>query len=232
MSMKFIYEFEINVEKDVEKVETKNENGTEITTKTKVKELVPVYFSFKKASRGDRENCEEFRAAAWNKAVERGIMTEAIALKHFNNLGGILSDGQKKEYADILASIQSKSDELKKEGIDKEKIMKEVAELGEKISAFQRQETVFFENTAEVKARLKAIEWLTLNMSYFKEDKTKEWEVFFKGETLEKKYEYSDKLEEDQNELYLKSRDKLMLISALFLSLGNNLKKEDIESFG
>jgi chemotaxis response regulator CheB len=232
MNIKTIYEFDVNIEKEVEKVETKNENGAEITTKIKSKELVPVYFAYKKTSRGERETCEEFRAAAWGKAVEKGIMTEAIALKHFNNLGGILSDGQKKDYTDILAEIQKKSDELKGENVDKDSVNKKIAELSEQIAVFQRQESAFFENTAEVKARLKAIEWLTLNMSYFKEDKTKDWEPFFKGETLEKKYEYSDKLEEDKNELYFKTRDKLMLISALFLSLGNNIKKEDIESFG
>lgn len=237
--MNFIYEFEVMIEKEVSKTKTETEENKEIVITTKNKELVPVYFAFKKASRGDREEVETERAATWSKAVERGIMTEAMALKYFNNQGGILSDEQKKDYNDCLAAIESKRIELKKletdektpEAGDKEKIEKEIEIFNQKLLAYQRLETAFFENTAETKARLRAIEWLVLNLSYFKEDKAKNWEPFFKGKDSKEKSEYSEKLEEESNELYIKTRDKLTIIAALFLNSGNSLKKEDIEKF-
>lgn len=229
---KLLYEFEVKIEKEVEKIETKKEGDVETTTKIKVKELTPVYFAFKKPSRAEREACEEFRAAAWGKCVERGIMPEAVLLKTYSNHGGILSEGQKKEYNDLIAEIEVKRIEYDKiEGEEKEKILREIVNLRDQILAFERSQSGFFDNTAEAKSRLKTIEYITLTFSYFREDSSKNWESFFKGDSVEKKYESLEKMEDESNELYLKSKDKLTFISALYLHLGNSLKKEDVESF-
>jgi hypothetical protein len=229
---KLLYEFDIKIEKEVEKTETIKEGDKEVITKTKVKELAPVFFAFKKPSRSERESCEEFRAAAWGKCIEKGIMPEAVLLKTYSNHGGILSEGQKKEYNDLLSTIETKTKEYNDAASEvKENILKEIINLREEVITFQRSQSGFFENTAEAKSRLKTIEYITLMFSYFREDAAKNWEPFFKGDTLEKKYNYLEKLEDDSNELFLKSTDKLTFISALWLHLGNNLKKEDIESF-
>ena len=52
--MKHLHKFVINIEKEVEKTEVKQENGQEITVKTKVKEQVPHTFILKKPGRGER----------------------------------------------------------------------------------------------------------------------------------------------------------------------------------
>lgn len=229
MDIKTIYEFDVKIEKEIEKSVTTTEEDREIITKTKVKELVPVYFAFKKASRGERESCEEYRAAAWSKAIEKNIMPEIVALKKYNDY--LTSEDQEKEYINVIAEMEIKRKQLEVESVDKEKITDEILKLGEKISIFEKQREAFFQNTAEAKARTKAIEWLMLNLSFYKESVDKPWEQFFKGPNLLEKYQYSEKLEDAENELYLKAKDKLMFLAAIFLSLGNNFNKEEIEEF-
>ena len=149
-NIKTIYEFDVKIEKEVEKVETKIEEGKETITKIKVKEPVSTFFAFKKPSRSEREGCEEFRAASWGKCIEKGIMPEAVLLKTYSNHGGILSDGQKQEYNDLIAAIESKTKEYDKiDGEDKEKVLKEIVNLREQIYTFERSQSGFFDNTAE-----------------------------------------------------------------------------------
>lgn len=227
MNIKTIYEFNIMVDKEVEKTETKNENGVETITKTKVLEKAPIYFAFKKASRTDREICEETRAAAWSKAVEAGIQPEAILIK--SKYGESFMNDTRKNYIDTLAALDIKRKELDKENADKDSINNDIRLLNDNIVQIQRDQMSFFENTAEVKARVKAIEWLTLNMSYFREDKNKDWQPFFKGDTLKEKYDSADKMDDENNDLYNKSRDKLSLAAAAFLTVGNGVTADMID---
>lgn len=231
MNIKTLYEFSIDVEKEIEKVETKNENGTETTIKTKVKESVPVYFAFKKASRNERESAEEYRVAVWGKAVERGILPQAIIAKQYSNYGGIFSETQKKEYNELLETVSNKRKEYEtSDDINKERLKIEIQKLGEKIMEFENSQSEFFINSAEAKARNKTIEWLVLNLSFTRDDNTKEWKPFFLGDSLEKKYESLEKMEEEESEFYIKTRERLMFVAAMYLALGNSIKKEDIDS--
>lgn len=47
--MKWLYEFSVNGEKEVEQIETsKDEQGNEVTTTKKVKKVIPVKFKIQK----------------------------------------------------------------------------------------------------------------------------------------------------------------------------------------
>lgn len=236
--IKTIYEFSVSIEKEVEKVETKTENGSEVTTKTKVKESVPVYFAFKKPSRVERESVEEHRAAIWSKyVIEKGIVSEAVLLKAYSNSGGILSEQDKKFYTEMRALLATKIKEYQDKPDTeenksfRESLMKEIMDLRDNIVTFERAQSAFFDNTAESKARVKAIEFIILNFSYFRHDAKNSWEQFFKGDSLERKYDDLDKKDEESDELYNKTKDKLSFVASLYFSLGSNLKKEDIDTF-
>ena len=49
--MKTIYEFEVKKQVEVDKVETREENGATISVTTKVKEEKPIFFAIKRPSR-------------------------------------------------------------------------------------------------------------------------------------------------------------------------------------
>ncbi len=233
---KYIYEFEAKVEKEVTKVEKKEENGAITTVETKVKESVPVFFAFKKPSRAEREDAEEYRARKWGEFVKKGIMPEAILLKSYANYGGILDEEQKKYYIKIRASYAEKLERLQLAKISKDEeksieLMSESLRLRDEIIEFERNQSAFFENTAEAKSRNKLIEYLILKLTYFKSSSDKQYEPYFKGEEVDEKLKFLENLEDSKDELILKVWGQLLFISSLYVSLGGDLKKEDIEEF-
>jgi hypothetical protein len=233
---KSLYEFEVLVEREVEKTITTEKDGKTITETTKSKEKVPVYFSFKKPSRAERELAEEERVSWWSRYVEKGILPEALLLKTYANYGGILSEEQKKYYDELQLDLHNTIEDIYQAKAlnkdDKEMIdvlTKKMIDLRGKIIDFKQNQSVFFDNTAEAKAKGKLIEFLLLNLSFFKKNKEDNWNMFFKGDNLEQKLEYVESLEESEDELYNLSKDKLGFIAAICASSGSSLKKEEID---
>ncbi len=111
----------------------------------------------------------------------------------------------------------------------RDSITTDILDLRERFIRLQQSQESFFANTAEAKARNKLIEWLVLHLSYHRVDEAKPWEPFFIGEDTTSKIVNLEKMEEGEDDLYLKSRDQLTFIAALWVSLGGNLKKEEID---
>jgi hypothetical protein len=194
------------------------------------------YFAFKKPSRAEREDAEMEYAACVNKCLERGLMPQALLIKQYANAGGTMNDSEKGEFNVIRNQLLTKEGELAKAliGTDlalREQLTAELLDIREQYVRFQQSQETFFSNTAEAKARNKLIEWYVINMAYHRSDETKPWEVFFIGDKIEDKLIYLDKLEENEDALYLKSKDQLAFVAALYVSMGGNLKKEDIDAF-
>lgn len=233
---KYIYEFDVKIEKDVNKVEKKEEGGAVTTIETKVKEFVPVFFAFKKPSRAEREDAEEYRAKKWGEFVKKGIMPEAILLKSYANYGGILDEAQKKYYIKVRADYAETLEKMQLAKINKDEdkaiqLMAESLGLRDEIVEFERNQSSFFENTAEAKSRNKLIEYLILKLTYFKEKSGEEYKQYFKGEEVDDKLKFLENLEDSKDEIILKVWSQLLFISSLYVSLGGDLKKEDVEEF-
>lgn len=235
--MKLIYEFEVKKQVEVDKVETREENGATISVTTKVKEDRPIFFAIKRPSRNEKEEGEMHRAAHFALCVERGIITQAALRKKYGDTGGIYTNEEEKQYSILRAKLRDSLEQyqllsVNLEDKDKEKrdaIFEEIFEIRRKIIEFENSATLFYQDTAESKARNKLIEYFILNLTYFKDDATKDWVPFFKGETVEEKTKHLASLEDSDDELYLKVGEKLAFVVTLLLT-SPNLTKEEIEN--
>ncbi len=239
MSFKFIHEFSIATEREIDKTESREENGATVTTTTKVKESTPHFFCFKKPSRVERENAEEYRAQQWGEYVKRGVLPTALLLKTYANGGGTFNDAQKADYHQLQETYVLKSQEYQLAVVQKEAgkasvALKELLLLREQIVELERSQSDFYENTAEAKAKFKMTEWLLLHLSYHRASPEAAWEPYFKGADLAAKLDNLDSLEESNDETYQKARSELTTvasIAALFIMGGGVLTKESVEAF-
>lgn len=223
-NMKTLYTFKTG--KEVEKI---------VDGQT-VKELVPISFAIKRPSRSEKEEAEITRAEYLAKYIRRGVLPEAILSKNYSDQGGVLDEFQKNLYTNLSIKLYEKTQEFQKisaiEPVDKvlvESLLKEIVEIQNEITKFQYGQNVFFENTAEFKAKTKLIEWLLCYLTYWKQDETSEWEEFIKGDTFEERLDYVESLEESEDSIYLKVKNELIFAISLFVHLGGNVKAEDIE---
>lgn len=234
-NFKPLYEFTVNVMREFEKTETREENGASVTTKTKVKEPTPLFLCFKKPSRAEREDADTYRAAQWNRYLEKGLMPEAILSRDYANRGGVMDDGQKAQYHQLRSKLLDRMEEyqrltaLKDEGAAA--VRDEIMILRDEVIRMEREQNVFFANTAEAKARDRLTEYLVLNHSYTREAPDKPWVPLFKGDSLDARLTDIESREDSAEEVYALSKDRLWFIAALYVSLGGDVSKKDIEAF-
>lgn len=237
-SLRLLYDFSISINKEIDESTTREEDGKPITVISKVTKSTPVYFAFKEPSRAEREDADVERAAWWNKFVERGLMPQAELMKKYSNVGTSMSDEQKNAYRQKRVDLLKLEQELKRclvnepENTGKsEALMLKLEELRDDITAFEREQSSFFENTAEAKAREKLVEYLILHLSYFRHDPSKDWEPFFKGSNTAEKLISFDKMIEDQDELLGKSRTYLEFLAAVRASNSGPISRDSLEKY-
>lgn len=222
--MRFLYEFTIQSPKEVTEQVTRTEGDKVITEATKVTRNVSVPFALKVPSRMEREDIDVERSIWWSRYVERGILPTALVNKIYSNNGGILDNVDQVILAEYQARFMEAEVELKRlevnEPTNKEAL--EAARLAfmkhrNAILRIQTDNAVFFENTAEAKARDKVIEWVLLHMTYYrpaKEDGSNgEWTPFFAGQTTEDKLTAFDAMVEKGDDLWDKARDILRFLA-------------------
>lgn len=242
-NIKTLYTFTVLSDKLVDEAVERVENaGTPeekvITETTKVNKPTPTYFAFKKLSRAERENAEEERASWWSKYVEKGILPEALLLKTYANLGGILSEDQKEQYTTDRVDLSLKIDELMilkaTKDVTKEAVASltgEMIDLRDKIIRFEQEQSSFFENTAEAKSRVKVSEYLTLFQSYARDSDEKPWVPYFKGNTVAEKLDSMEKLEEDNDIIYNEARPQLVFLASFLLNSNYIATTADIDEY-
>lgn len=242
-----LHSFTVAVERPVDVITTKIENeGTPqaktVTETSKVTKTVNVPFAFKSPSRPEAEEADIVRAVWWTKYMERGVITEAILIKKYTNEGGTLPEEDRKLLNDLqteFADVQVKLTEAEVLHKDSPELLRPLRlrffDLREKITAIHRSQSPYFENTAEAKAREKHIEWLVLNMAYFKQyhsdESLGEWEPFFPGKTMEEKLAVYDKMVEEKNELWAKSKSMLELLATFYSSSNGTVTGAEISDF-
>lgn len=232
--MKYLYEFTVDKEYEEDKTEEREENGQKVSVVTKEKKRKPVYFCFKKPNREERDEAEIVQAAYLSYCVTRGILTEAMLSKTYGNYGGVMTDDERKYYADLLAQFNEKKADFQikslGESVPKEELTQinsDLMSISIKIRQFQSQQNAFFENTAEAKAKNRMIEYLALTLLYFKEDEKQDYKPYFKGASMDDKIKYAETLEEKEDNFYISVRNKITLFSAFYANAGDSLKAED-----
>lgn len=230
--LRFLAEFTVNTSREVDEVVTRVEDGKTITETTKVKRNILVPFGLKMLSRMEREDLDVERSVWWSRYVERGILPTALVNKIYSNNGGILDHVDQVILTEYQAQFMGAEVELKRLEVNEptnkpalEAARLEFMRLRNAIMRIQSDNAVFFENTAEAKARNKVVEWVLLHMSYYrptKEDGSDgEWTPFFPGDTTEAKMAAFDAMTESGNELWDKARSALEFLSVFCADGGN-----------
>lgn len=235
-NFKTIYEFTIEVPREIEKETTRQEGDKTITEKVKVTEPCPQFFCFKKPSRDEREEADAYRAENLTRFIERGIISEAVLRMKFSGTGGALSEEQNERW------VKSKMDLLEKmrqyqllHSIQKTEeaiaLSKEIVKLRDEVIAIQAAQSILLDGTAEARARNKLTQYLALMFTYTRDSAEKPWVPYFSGDTIEKKFAALDAFDESEDAVFPKVWSRVELLSVLYISAGGAITKDEIDAF-
>jgi len=192
---KWLYEFEVNdlIKKD----------GV-------LKETVTKKFALLHPNRRLREDGELFYAAETSRFAKAGVLPKAAWNTILSNGGGSISEKEREIYGTLLIRFRDASFELQsilikneseRNEVEKNRsdvLIQELDDIRKEIQSFESSQIAIFENTAEAKARNRAILWWLLNMSYQKINE--EYKPIFEGNSFEEKLNAYDFIEEAEKE--------------------------------
>jgi hypothetical protein len=173
-------------------------------------ETVLKKFAILKPNRRLREDGELFYAAETSRFAKAGVLPKAAWNTILSNGGGSISEKEREIYGTLLIKFRDSSFELQSiliksenERTENEKkrsneILIELEEIRKEIQSFESSQIAIFENTAEAKARNRAILWWILHLS--QEYTENNYIPMFTGETFQDKLVQYDFLEETESE--------------------------------
>ena len=107
--MKWLYEFAVNDQKEIEQIETsQDDQGNEIKTTKKVKKIVPVKFKILKPTRKMFDDAELFYGVKLSEGIKAGLLTKALLAKRYQNDGGAMSEPEKEKYSKLYIELYNK----------------------------------------------------------------------------------------------------------------------------
>lgn len=241
-----LYQFTVSLPREVDQVNTRIEGegaaAKTVTETTKVTKVVNIPVCLKRPSRVEREEADVERAVWETHFITKGILPQALLLKTYANYGGILSEDEKLRFNRMQADLLLTETELRRLQVnDKDNTSAieaaaiKLVGLRQQLIDFQQERAVFFNNTAEAKARQKLIEWLVLHLSYSQavnpDESFGEWVPLFAGADTEAKLVSFDKMVEDNHELFAKARNMLEFLATVLASSDGSVSKEEVEAF-
>jgi hypothetical protein len=183
----------------------KNEDGTASTKKHD--------FAILKPNRRIREDGELFYASETSRFAKAGVLPKAAWNTILSNGGGTVSESDREEYGRLLIEYRDKSFDLQsiliktqgqrneQQQTEFDRLTTDLEEIRRKVQAFESTQINIFENTAEAKARNRAILWWVTNLSYkLVEDK---FVPIFDAPTFEARLDKYDEIEQADNEEFL-----------------------------
>ena len=212
--MKKLYKFTISetVTKKVEE-KSKDKDGNEVTITKDSVEVVDRPIFLRKPTRSMFDEAELYYGVQLSEGIKAGLLTRALLAKRFSNDGGVMSNPDKQEYADLYVNLISNQNAIERASAKKEKdrtdaekeemakLLSENGVVKREIQEFEMAQASLFDQTAENRARNKTILWWVLNMSYYgnpEDDSTVK--QIFKGENYAEKLASYDLIEEDGSE--------------------------------
>lgn len=235
---KFLHEFILNKEVEIEKVEvTQNEKNEEIKITKKEKINEPVVFRILKPNRKLFDEAELFYGIKLSEGIKAGLLTRSLLAKRYQNDGGSMSESEKKRYTELYIELYRLENELQRLQINLEKLSKDeqidkmslvlndLSVTKKELQQMENYQSTIFDQTAENRARNQTILWWVLNLSYIKQDE--EFVPFFGDGDYDKKLNKYDEYEEAESLFKKESMSKL----AYFISLWYMGKANDPEDF-
>ena len=246
-----LYSFSIDLEEEVEKEITKEvkrknkESGKmetieQVSTKTVIQET-PVRVFLRKPTRTQVEDGDMFYSIWLNKFIKMGLLTRAMLAKKQVDLGGVLNENDKMNYAKLYLQLFEKQQNVIRysakdpNGLsndEKERLQSAVSSLAiirKQLADFEAAQASVFDHTADVKARNKTITWFLLHLAtYVKgdEDEDGDSNSLFPGTDFEEKYISYQELDEEQDPLFIKVIDRLSTIATIWYMSGTQEQEE------
>lgn len=185
----FIYESTVKKQVESKETEKREEGGQTIEVTKTVKKVTPIKIAIAKPTRRIYEEAEIFYAKQIAIFIKEGLLPYSLVAKRYANDGGALSDPEKER----LAKLKKDASELEltffnfiadtnEAGIKtKNELLIKINNINSEISNIQNAYADIFENTAEMKARNKTLEWWTLILSYWDLDNAGYKPIFSDG---------------------------------------------------
>jgi hypothetical protein len=169
-----------------------------------------------------------------------GLLTRAMLAKKQVDVGGTLNDDDKMNFAKLYLQLFEKQqnvirysakDKDAMSNDEKERLEKAVSDLAiirKQLADFEAAQASVFDHTADVKARNKTITWFLLQLAYYvKGDEDDAQEVaMFPGSDYEEKYLSYQEADEEQEEIFTRSIDKLSTIATIWYMSGVQEQEE------
>lgn len=207
----WLYHFHVPIMKS-EKVEIdpiKDEDGNEIQQYKTIKKEIPFKCALKRPTRSVYEEGELFYSVELARFIQAGMLTKTLLAKRFADDGGALSSDDQSYYAELYSLLHVKEQEIQRIQLDTDNVKKrakklqnlllEVTAIRQKLVEFESSQSALFDQTAEHKARNRAILWWVLHLSYIKEEEDGEYIELFGGNTMEQKLAAYDEVEEGED---------------------------------
>jgi hypothetical protein len=164
-----------------------------------------------------------------------------LAKQHLD-LGGTLNEDEKQKYSQLYVKLYEKQMIVQRLGLlnegemsndQRERLDGAIAELGlirKELTDFETVQAAMFEHTADIKARNKTITWYLLHLGHYQvgEDDDAPLVPLFTGEEFEDRYNSYQQKDEDEDEIYMRSIDRLSSIATIWYMSGVQ-KQEDFD---
>jgi len=237
---KWLYQFNVNREKEVEEsTKTKNESGEEVTVTKKIKKNFPVTFAIKKPNRRLYEDGELFFGVALSEGIKAGLLTRQLLAKRYDNDGGFMSESDKQRYAELYKDLFEKENELQKLQLNLENlsetdkisrisdVLVTTADIRRELQDFETSRSSIFDQTAENRAKNKTLMWWVLNLAHQKEENSDKFLPIFGEGNYDDRLNVYDIIEEKE-ELHVSEGVKKF---AYFISFWYNGQINNEEEF-
>lgn len=221
-----------------------DENGVARTrqiTENVTKEI-PVEFLLKQPNRRQIQDAECVYSIEMSKAIRQGILTKAMLLNKYKDVGGLVSEKDSKDLAERYKELENLTAETvtlkavlqenrtEEQNVQLEKLESQISSLRREIILRETSYLDLFNHTADTRAQNRSILWYILHLTYYKDPSKnhKDYVPFFEGKTFEEKEENLIKLEDLNDPLYLDVYSKIVNVFN-FWFFSENATKEDYD---
>ncbi len=238
-----LYSFDIEIEEEetkevIKEVKKKNKKTgkmetVEETVEKTVQTKTPIRILLRKPTRTQVEDGDMFYSIWLNKFIKMGLLTRAMLAKKQVDVGGTLNEDDKMNYAKLYLQLFEKQQNVIRYSAkdpdnmsldEKERLDKAVADLAvirKQLSDFEAAQASIFDHTADVKARNKTITWFLLHLAYYVKGEEDEDPIpLFPGTDYDEKYLSYQDADENQEDIFIKSIDRLSTVDTNWYMAG------------
>ena len=190
-----------------------------------------IEFSLVRPNRSEKEDIEIYYASMLSKLMNMGVQTKASVDKYYSDNGdSALPKKDQSYYYDLQKKLASYQEEIIRVGNDTDKKLElyiKISEAQENMRKFTSYYSVIYDNTAEVKARDKTIDFCMLNFSCKNGEKLFDVEEEDFQKRAIKQYELLDDLKSGEDSDFWDSVvDRLVFMFTIwYMDLANEEKE-------